>query len=219
MAEQHERRDGRATDTRRRILQVAEELYYAGGYEHINLQVIADRLDVSKTALFHHFKNKQELFYAMLLAMLDQYRRMMEEAAAEGKGSTLAQLRGIMQRLARESLFDFNRFIHQEHALLAPDQQREIDRLWQAGMFDAVRRVLADGVRRGELRPIDLSLSTYVFLNLCMLLPRPSNPLPAGAIDHGDTAARAARGQASPDLLIDSLLELFMHGVVQHTHS
>lgn len=217
MDEQHERRDRRATDTRRRILQVAEELYYAGGYEHINLQVIADRLGVSKTALFHHFKNKQELFYATLLAILDQYRRMMEEAAAAGEGSTLAQLRGIMQRLTRESLFDFNRFIHQEHALLTPDQQREIDRLWQAGMFDAVRRILDDGARRGELRPIDPSLSTYAFLNLCMLLPRPGSSMPADVVDRGSTAARAVRGQASPDAFIDALLDLFMHGIGQHT--
>lgn len=213
MAEQHERRDGRATDTRRRILQVAEELYYAGGYEHINMQVIADRLGVSKTALFHHFKNKQELFYATLHVILDQYRRMMEEAAAEGDGSTIAQLRGMMQRLTRESSFDFTRFMHEEHALLTPEQQREIERLWQAGMFNAVRRVLEEGVRRGELRPIDLSLSTYAFLSLCMLLPRPNNPMPVAVVDRSRMPAAATAGQVSHDAFIDSLLDLFIHGI------
>lgn len=199
---QPEQRDGRTTDTRRRIVQVAEELYYAGGYERINLQTIAERLGVSKTALFHHFKNKQELFYATLMAVGEHHYAMFAQAVAEGGPDVRSKLRNIMRRLADESPFDMMRFMRGEYALLTPEQQQAVGQAWQRGMFDVVRRVLDEGVARGELRPLDTTLLTFTFLHLCLLLQR------------GDAAMYGGSGAgAPPDIPYDSLLDVFLRGV------
>ncbi len=198
-------RDGRSTDTRERILRVTEQLYLAGGYEHINLHVIAERLGVSKTALFHHFKNKQELFYATLLYMLARYNALFAEALDVPDERTRERLRRIMRGLTRQEPFDMTRFTREEYGLLSLEQRAEVERAWRAGMFDAVRRVLDEGVRAGELRAIDLSFSTYVFMHLCMLLPRASNPLPQ--------PLTAPRDEAATDRAVDALLEVYLNGI------
>jgi AcrR family transcriptional regulator len=64
--------DGRGSSTRLRILKEAARLYFAGGYENMSMQVLADQLQISKTAIFHHFKNKQELFFEMLLHLISR---------------------------------------------------------------------------------------------------------------------------------------------------
>jgi AcrR family transcriptional regulator len=210
MSARNPARDGRATDTRERILQVAEQLYYAGGYEHINLQVIADQIGVSKTALFHHFKNKQELFFETLLHMLARYHALFAEAL-ESEGQSLRErLRQIMQGLTQQGSFDMTRFSREEYGLLSPEQQVEVERAWRASLFDVVHRLLEDGVRRGELRQINVRLSTYVFMHLCMLLPRADSPLQSRLTT---TREEEVAASATADRVIDALLDLYLSGV------
>jgi AcrR family transcriptional regulator len=52
----HEAR--RHHDTRARIQQVALELFAEQGYDKTSLREIAERLDVTKAALYYHFKSK-----------------------------------------------------------------------------------------------------------------------------------------------------------------
>src|SRR5262245_60149949 len=50
-----------ATDTRSRIQAVALELFIEQGYEQTSLREIAERLGVTKAALYYHFKSKDEI--------------------------------------------------------------------------------------------------------------------------------------------------------------
>ena len=48
-------------DTRERIQSVALELFAEQGYEKTSLREIAERLDVTKAALYYHFKSKEDI--------------------------------------------------------------------------------------------------------------------------------------------------------------
>jgi AcrR family transcriptional regulator len=52
---------GRRGDTRVRIQQVALELFAEQGYEGTSLREIAERLGVTKAALYYHFKSKEDI--------------------------------------------------------------------------------------------------------------------------------------------------------------
>jgi AcrR family transcriptional regulator len=51
----------RRGDTRVRIQQVALELFAEQGYERTSLREIAERLGVTKAALYYHFKSKEDI--------------------------------------------------------------------------------------------------------------------------------------------------------------
>jgi len=51
----------RRGDTRARIQQVALELFAEHGYERTSLREIAERLGVTKAALYYHFKSKEDI--------------------------------------------------------------------------------------------------------------------------------------------------------------
>ena len=52
---------GTGRDTRARIQQVALELFAEQGYEGTSLREIAERLGVTKAALYYHFKSKEDI--------------------------------------------------------------------------------------------------------------------------------------------------------------
>jgi AcrR family transcriptional regulator len=52
---------GRRGDTRARIQQVALELFAEQGYERTSLREIAERLGVTKAALYYHFRSKEDI--------------------------------------------------------------------------------------------------------------------------------------------------------------
>jgi AcrR family transcriptional regulator len=61
-------------DTRTRIQQVALELFTERGYEATSLREIAERLGVTKAALYYHFRTKEEIVQSLFedhLAQLD----------------------------------------------------------------------------------------------------------------------------------------------------
>jgi AcrR family transcriptional regulator len=55
---------GRRGDTRARIQQVALELFAEQGYEATSLREIAERLGVTKAALYYHFKSKEDIVHS-----------------------------------------------------------------------------------------------------------------------------------------------------------
>ena len=52
------------TDTRARVQQVALELFAERGYEKTSLREIAERLGVTKAALYYHFKSKEDIVHS-----------------------------------------------------------------------------------------------------------------------------------------------------------
>lgn len=64
-----ERRERERVDTRQRILEAAREMFVRNGYEATTMRAIADRIEYTATAIYHHFRNKDELL--MELATTD----------------------------------------------------------------------------------------------------------------------------------------------------
>ena len=53
-------------DTRQRIQTVALELFAEQGYDKTSLREIAERLDVTKAALYYHFKSKEDIVASLV---------------------------------------------------------------------------------------------------------------------------------------------------------
>jgi AcrR family transcriptional regulator len=71
----------RRGDTRQRIQDVALDLFAEQGYEKTSLREIAERLDVTKAALYYHFKTKEEI----LVSIFEDLSRPIDELIEWGK--------------------------------------------------------------------------------------------------------------------------------------
>ncbi|MGC9500338.1 TetR/AcrR family transcriptional regulator [Streptomyces sp. WG7] len=75
------RQQRRRGDTRQRIQDVALELFAEQGYEKTSLREIAERLDVTKAALYYHFKTKEEI----LVGIFEDLTRPIGDLIAWGR--------------------------------------------------------------------------------------------------------------------------------------
>jgi AcrR family transcriptional regulator len=104
------------TDTRSRVQKVALELFAEQGYEKTSLREIAERLGVTKAALYYHFKSKEDIvhsftddYFAELDALVDWARN--QPRGDETKHEVLDRYVGIV--LAGNEVF---RFLEQNRA-------------------------------------------------------------------------------------------------------
>jgi AcrR family transcriptional regulator len=72
---------GRRGDTRARIQQVALELFAEQGYERTSLREVAERLGVTKAALYYHFKSKEDI----VLSFTEDYFGRLDALIAWGR--------------------------------------------------------------------------------------------------------------------------------------
>src|SRR5262252_8627816 len=78
-AHAYARQDARSRgDTRARIQQVAIELFTEHGYEGTSLREIAERLDVTKAALYYHFRSKEDI----IESLVQDFHEQMDELIA-----------------------------------------------------------------------------------------------------------------------------------------
>ncbi len=82
--------------TRGRIQAVALDLFAEQGYDKTSLREIAERLGVTKAALYYHFKSKEDI----VRSLFDDYARDVDELIAWGSDQppTAQTRRGLLDR-------------------------------------------------------------------------------------------------------------------------
>jgi AcrR family transcriptional regulator len=65
-----------------RVLDAALELFSEHGFEGTSLQEIADRLGVTKAAVYYHFRTKDEILLALVQPAFDELLELVAEADA-----------------------------------------------------------------------------------------------------------------------------------------
>jgi AcrR family transcriptional regulator len=71
------------TDTRSRAQKVALELFAEQGYEKTSLREIAERLGVTKAALYYHFKSKEDIVHSFTDDYFEEIDRLLDWAKAQ----------------------------------------------------------------------------------------------------------------------------------------
>jgi len=112
-------RHDRGRDTRSRLRELALQLFAEQGYEQTSLREIAERLGVTKAALYYYFKSKEDI----VRSLVEDYMAEIDELIAWGK----AQPRSaeIRDRIVRRYLdiiangTEVFRLLHQNQAAVS----------------------------------------------------------------------------------------------------
>ncbi|MDX3386941.1 TetR/AcrR family transcriptional regulator [Streptomyces niveiscabiei] len=89
----------RRGNTRQRIQDVALELFAEQGYEKTSLREIAERLDVTKAALYYHFKTKEEIIVSIFGDLTKPIQELIDWGAEQPH--TLETKQEIVRRYSR----------------------------------------------------------------------------------------------------------------------
>jgi AcrR family transcriptional regulator len=150
---EHGRGDTRR-DTRARIQRVALELFAERGYDGTSLREIAERLDVTKAALYYHFKSKEDIVGSLVEDYFGQIDELITWADAQPRtAKTRAAVLSRYVRIVADGSAVFRMLHHNQAAvntLAAAKQRGDLFRERMAGLVDALAGPGAEG--REQLR-------------------------------------------------------------------
>jgi AcrR family transcriptional regulator len=188
-----ERRD--AQRNMERVLQAARELFAERGAD-VTMEEVARRAGVGVGTIYRRFPSKEQLYAAVSHAACTDTRHVLQ-AAAQSAPDPVAKLRALVvvqyrrsERLA--TLIDLRPL--EAAGCGAPHESQE---LYDA-LHTMLAEVIAEGQRRGELRPGDPAVLAAMCLEL--LNPRAFQSI-----------ARASGG--TPDEVAERIVEFILHGL------
>jgi AcrR family transcriptional regulator len=125
-----------ASDTKERIKAAARELFAQKGAQKTSLQEIADKLGITKPALYYHFASREDLLRSIVQPLIDEGQRLLEE---EEKAAPV-NVRSLLERF-----FDFHVAHRQdllivltETGMLAELDLVEIVIAWRARLINLI---------------------------------------------------------------------------------
>jgi AcrR family transcriptional regulator len=155
---------GERSASAQRVLDAALELFAEHGFEGTSLQQIADRLHVTKAAVYYHFRSKDDLLAALVAPAFEELAGLLTQAEALSPGpgrrkltlqsfvdyllrhrSTAAWMSRDAAAMTRPVVWDRSRDIERRlDALLCVDDGDRVDRLWTRAILSAVSAAVLD---------------------------------------------------------------------------
>jgi AcrR family transcriptional regulator len=151
----------RARDEKREaVLRTAVQLFLEQGYHHATLNEVAERLNITKPALYNYFRSKDEILFECWAVGQERVDDAIAEIAAGG-GSGLAKLRKLIRAYGELMATDFGaslvrfdvRDLAEKNRRTVRDGKRSIDRTF--------RGYITDGIADGSIAPCDPKLSAF----------------------------------------------------------
>ncbi|WP_339952074.1 TetR/AcrR family transcriptional regulator [uncultured Albimonas sp.] len=193
-----ERRRRERSAKREAILDTALALFLEQGYHHVTLNQVAERLHITKPALYNYFAGKTEILFACWMAGFEHAAAGIERIAA-GPGDGLTRLRalirayGLLMTTPRGRClirFDDNDF--------TPEQRDRISGC-KKQVDAAFRGWIAAGIEDGSIRPCDPKMAAFMIggaLNWIGQWHRDDGPMSPEAVVE-DFAERLTTGLAT----------------------
>ena len=155
------------TESKRRVLAVAERHFMRHGFAAVTLQDIADELDIKQASLYYHAPGgKQDLFEQLVRHAQVRHARGIEDAITRADASTPAQVESILEWLVSQPPLPVTRLLRSDLTHLDETNQVELERLTRHAVLAPVGRVFLNGVERGELRECDPTLAARILFDL-----------------------------------------------------
>jgi AcrR family transcriptional regulator len=193
-------RDRRRDRQRDAILRAAARLFRDRGFADTGMRDIAAAADLSAANLYHYFNGKDELLFYCQDRALDR----MLDAVSEARRTAPAaadRLRLVFIAHIRTLLDDIEGATAHLHTEALPPALRAALVRKRDRYEQALRRVIADGVRTGELVDIDPAIVTRAML---------------GAMNWTVTWFRP-EGRDSPDVVGDTIARFLVRGIASRS--
>ena len=158
------RTGGPRTSTRERVLQAADRLWSERGVHGASLEDIARDAAITKPTVYYYFRDKAGLVTEVVCSVLEQHGAGLRTATRSAAASR-ERLVAAAAYLIRAQC-SAPRLLRDAGVPLTIDQQSQTRSAFFRHFFSPLQQVLDDGVRAGELRPIDTAFAAQALLNL-----------------------------------------------------
>lgn len=173
-------------ETRRRLLDVAEDLFATRGYTAVRLRDIAAAIGMRHASLYYYVPGgKQQLYIEVMERSMQRHRVGLEQAIAAAGDDFRAQVYAVVDWLVAQPPLDVARLQHADTLEISQEQAEELMIL----AYDSLRLPIGAAIRRavdaGIISVPDVDLAALALVNLVESvhgIPEAYRRIPLGVI-------------------------------------
>ena len=158
---------------RQLILREAARLFLTTGYSRTSISQIAEATGMVKSAIYHHFPGKEQLYLAVIAELAGRLGTRLQEAATGG--TWRVQLDGAARFLAQfyvEEQIDLPSILRDLGLVTSTDFVTWRDQLAPV-VLAPITRAIEQGIAAGEIRPIDPLWASWLLAVMAGVSSRP----------------------------------------------
>jgi AcrR family transcriptional regulator len=152
---------------RETILDMAKSLFIQHGYHGLAMRQISEAVGVSKAALYYHFKDKEELFIAILTSNLNEIESAIDEIRSRQiscSQQVVLFVEYVLNQPAEERAII--RLGAQEMVQLSATSRQNFNKTYHDQFTGKLQGIFQAGVENGEFRPINPVIATWALLGI-----------------------------------------------------
>ena len=174
---------------REAVLKTAAQLFLEKSFGRTSMNDVADRLNITKPALYHYFNNKEDILLECYRLGVGLIEETLNEIADHG-GNGLQKVEAFIQSYAIVMTVNFGRCVMRlDEGDLTSEARAEV-RTYKRKIDRRLRSFLQEGIDDGSIAPCDTKIAAFAIagaLNwICMWYE------PDGALSPEEIAAQFA---------------------------
>src|ERR1019366_341478 len=175
---------------REAVLKTAAQLFLEKSYGRTTLNDVAERLNITKPALYHYFHNKEDILLECYRLGTSMIEEILNDIAAHC-GNGLKKVEAFIYSYANVMTINFGRCVMRlDEADLTSDARAEV-RTYKRKIDRRLRSFIQEGIEDGSIAPCDAKIAAFSIagaLNwICMWYE------PDGALSPEEIASQFAR--------------------------
>jgi AcrR family transcriptional regulator len=182
---------------RQAVLHTAAQLFNERGFHATSLDDIAERLHVTKPTLYYYVKSKDDILLECVRAALGMMQEEIGVVRRAG-GRALDQLVTCMRIYAMIVTQEFGRCVIRTGEDPLPEPLKRELRGLKAGIDGEFRRLLAEAMEEGSIRPSDPKMAAFMVAGALSWIARWYRP----------------DGELSPEEIADQAIAMLLNGLV-----
>jgi AcrR family transcriptional regulator len=169
---------------REAVLQTAAQLFIEKSYGRTSMNDVAEKLNITKPALYHYFRNKEDILLECYRLGTGMIEEILNEIAAHC-GTGLEKVEAFIYSYTNVMTVNFGRCVMRlDEADLSPDAYEEV-RNYKRKIDRRLRSFIQEGIADGSIAPCDPKLAGFAIagaLNWICVWYEPKGPLSAEEI-------------------------------------
>lgn len=148
-----------------KILKAAVEIFSCKLFHQVTMDEIAVSSGVGKGTLYQYFNSKEDLFHEVIKYAYKTYYQVLKNCLSVD-GSSRQKLEAVMsmQQEFMKSHMKFVYLLAEERLVTSLILEEEAIEAHQE-IIELVRKVIEDGIKKGEFRKIDPTLAAKIFMS------------------------------------------------------
>lgn len=148
------------------VIDAAEKLFFTNNYDDVSMNDIAEKVGVSRTALYRYFKNKESIYFAIVLRAARIMNKMFENGVKSKKNglNKLRDLGNAYYEFYKDFPDYYNIYLSFEYLRFQNNEKYDISEILAINfnlikiMCETIVEGMQDNSIRKDLNPLEIAM-------------------------------------------------------------